>query len=185
MRFPASCHQSAAVTAAAVTAAGSKATRADVKATRRAARAPTLYPPRVTEFEVFKRNRSPAIKAPAVTLMQRGQLSLNEAAFTALGAPKAVELMYSRADRLIGIRAVDPAEPHAYIPRTASKNKGRGPYIISGAAFFSHYGIDLPQTTRHVVTMQDDILIIDLKQAGIPVVTGQNSLADRGSGRGS
>jgi hypothetical protein len=145
------------------------------------------YPPRVVEFEVFKRSHSPAIKAPAVTVLQRGQLSLNEAAYAELGSPKAVELMYSRADRLIGIRAVDPAEPHAYIPRTAAKNKGRGPYIISGAAFFSHFGIDMHQTTRFPVTVRDDTLIVDLKEDGIPVVTSQNSPAnkDGGGGRGS
>ncbi len=138
----------------------------------------------MTEFEVFKRSHSPAIKAPAVTLMQRGQLSLNEAAFTELGSPEAVELMYSRTDRVIGIRAVDPAEPHAYIPRTAAKNKGRGPYIISVAAFFSHFGIVVDQTTRHMATVRDGILTIDLKKDGIPVVTSDNSPAKRGNGGG-
>jgi len=133
----------------------------------------------VTEFEVFKRNRSPAIKPPAVTVMQRGQLSLNEAAFVDLGSPKAVELMYSRADRLIGIRAVDPAEPHAYIPRTAAKNKGHGPYIVSGAAFFSHFGISLDRTTRYKATMQDDILTVDLKTPGVPLTTGESRPTDQ------
>jgi hypothetical protein len=145
------------------------------------------YGARVVEFEVFKRAHSPAIKAPAVTVLHRGQLSLNEAAFAELGSPKAVELMYSRTDRLIGIRPVDPAEPHAYIPRTAAKNKGRGPYIISGAAFFSHFGINISQTTRYMVTVGDDMLLIDLKEPGTPVATSQNSPANRdsGGGRGS
>jgi hypothetical protein len=114
--------------------------------------------------------------------MHRGQLSINDAAFTELGAPKAVELMYSRTDRLIGIRAVDPVEPHAYVPRTAAKNQGHGPYIVSGAAFFSHFGIDVPHTTRHAVTVEDGVLLIDLKKPGITVTTGENTSADARSG---
>jgi hypothetical protein len=137
------------------------------------------------EWEVFKRSHSPAIKAPAVTLMHRGQLSLNEAAFTELGSPEAVELMYSRANRVIGMRPVDPTEPHAYIPRTPAKQKGRGPYIISGAAFFSHFGIAVGETTRYMVTVKDGILTIDLKEAGIPVVTGENRSANRADDGGS
>lgn len=117
-----------------------------------------------------------------MTLAHRGQLSLNEAAFNGLGRPKAVELMYSRTDRVIGIRAVDPAEPHAYVPRTAVKNQGRGPYIISGAAFFSHFDIRVDQTTRYTVTVQDDILVIDLKKPGTPLITGQSSSTGEGGG---
>lgn len=135
----------------------------------------------MAQFEVFKRNRSPAIKTPAVTLMHRGQLSINDAAFVELGSPMAVELMYSRPDRLIGIRAVDPAEPHAYVPRTATKNQGHGPYIVSGAAFFSHFGIDVPHTTRHAVTVEDGVLLIDLKKPGVTITTGDNTSADPGS----
>ena len=138
----------------------------------------------MTEFEVFKRSHSPAMKSPAVTLMHRGQLSLNEAAYTELGSPAAVELMYSRADRVIGIRAVDPDEPHAYVPRTPAKQKGRGPYILSGAAFFSHFGIPLGPTTRYMVTVKDGILTIDLKKPGIPVVVGESKPANKGSDGG-
>jgi hypothetical protein len=139
------------------------------------------------EWELFERSHSPAIKAPAVTLMQRGQMSLNEAAYTELGSPEAVELLFSRTNRKIGIRAADPAKPHAYIPRTPAKQKGRGPYIISGAAFFSHFGITVGQTTRYMVTVQDGILTIDLKEADIPVMTSENNPASRGNdgGRGS
>jgi hypothetical protein len=131
----------------------------------------------VPDFEVFKRNRSPAIKPPAVTVLHRGQLSMNEAAFTELGSPKAVELLYSPAEQLVGIRAADPAEPHAYVPRTAAKNKGHGPYIVSGAAFFSHYGIIMDKTVRFDVTVNDGILIIDLKQPGVLIGRGSGGEA--------
>ena len=107
--------------------------------------------------------------------MHRGQLSLNDAAFAGLGSPEAVELMYSSSDRLIGIRPVDPAEPHAYVPRTAAKNKGRGPHIISGAAFFSHFDVKVEQTTRYMATIEGGVLIVDLKTPGTPVAAGQGS----------
>jgi hypothetical protein len=142
----------------------------------------------MVEWEVFRGTRAPAVKAPAVTLMTRGQLSINEAAFVELGSPKAVELMYSRNDRVIGIRAVDPSEPHAYVPRTRpSKNQGHGPYIVSGAAFFSYFGIEVEQTTRYMTTVQDGVLTIDLKKPGVPLGSTENNPANGGKtkGRGS
>lgn len=123
----------------------------------------------VTEFEVFRRKHLPAVKAPAVTLMSRGQISINDAAFAELGSPKAVELMFSRADRVIGIRPVDPSEPHAYMPRTVAKNNGHGPYVVSGAAFMNYFGIDLGETKRYPVAVQNGTLVVDLKQPGTPV----------------
>ncbi len=139
----------------------------------------------MSEFEVFRRTHSPVVNTPAVTLTKRGQLSINDAAFTELGSPKAVELMYSRADRIVGIRAVDPSEPHAYVPRTrAGKNRGHGPYVVAGSAFLSYFGIEVEQTTRYRTTVQDGVLTIDLKEPGIPLASNENSPANRGNSKG-
>jgi hypothetical protein len=128
----------------------------------------------MTEFEVYRRNRVPVASAPAVTVTQRAQLSINDTAFEALGSPKAVELMYSRADRIVGMRPVDPSEPHAYVPRTrASKNRGHGPYVVSGAAFFSYYGIEVEQTTRYQATVKDGMLTFDLNHPEVPDQTNE------------
>jgi hypothetical protein len=116
----------------------------------------------MTEFEVYRKDRTPANSTPAVTVTQRGQLSINDAAYTELGSPKAVELLYSRTDRVIGLRSVDPTERHAYVPRTATKNLGHGPYVVSGAAFFSYFGIEVDQTLRYPATVEDNILRISL-----------------------
>jgi hypothetical protein len=138
----------------------------------------------MTEYEVYKRDRTPAVSTPAVTVTQRGVLSINDAAFAELGSPKAVELMYSRADRIIGLRPVDPAEPHAYVPRTRpSKNRNHGPYTVSGAAFFSYFGIKIDQTTRFTATVQDGILTIDLKKPGVLLASSEAKPADRADGR--
>jgi len=139
----------------------------------------------MTEFEVYRRNRTPAVNTPAVTVMQRGQLSINDAAFELLGSPKAIELMYSRSDRIVGLRPVDPSEPHAYVPRTRSaKYRGHGPYIVSGAAFFNYFGIEVKQTERYTATLQDGVLTIDLKKPGVPLPSGVSEPADQGNGQG-
>ncbi len=117
-------------------------------------------------FEVFQKRRPPRGEGLTVTLTQRGQLSISSAAFAELGSPKALELMYSRADSLIGIRAIDPSEPHAYAVRgRVVKNRHYGPYIISGTAFFRYFGIKVEQTRRYEAVMRDGILTIDLKKA--------------------
>ena len=130
------------------------------------------------DFEVYKRNRAPAVNTPAITVMQRGQLSINDAAFALLGSPGAVELMYSRANRIVGLRPVDPSEPHAYVPRTRSaKNRGHGPYVVSGAAFFSYFGIEVKQTARYAATMQNGVLTIDLKEHSAALVGTEGETA--------
>lgn len=117
----------------------------------------------MTEFEVYRKDRTPANSTPSVTVTQRGQLSINDAAFAELGSPKAVELLYSRADRIIGLRPVDPTERHAYVPRArTAKYNGHGPYVVSGSGFLSYFGIEVDQTTRYPATVKDGILRIDL-----------------------
>jgi hypothetical protein len=116
--------------------------------------------------------------------MHRGQLSMNRSAYEALGSPEAVELLYSRKDRRIGIRPVDPGVPHAYKPHTATKDKGRGPYIVSGAAFMTYFNIQQEQTTRYTATLEGNILSISLKEGGTPLST-RTGRANRNGAAGS
>jgi hypothetical protein len=51
----------------------------------------------------------------------------------------------------------------------------------SGKAFLSYYGIRRDVARRWTAKMQDDILVIDLKQPGFEV-TGHSSRARRGGG---
>jgi len=59
-----------------------------------------------------------------------------------------------------------------------------GPYIVSGAAFFSYFGIDVEQTTRYMATVEDGVLTIDLKKPGVPLGSSENSTASRGKAGG-
>lgn len=139
----------------------------------------------MTEYELFRRVRAPAVRTPAVTLMQRGLLSLNSAAFEALGSPKAVELMYSRKDKRIGVRAADPSAAHSYKPHTAAKDKGRGPYLVSGSAFLTYFNIQVEHTTRYTATMDGNILSISLKDGGTPLISNRTGRAKPNDAAGS
>jgi hypothetical protein len=124
-------------------------------------------------FEVFTKKMVPLGKKPSVTIQRKGIMSFNQAAYDAIGSPKAVELLYDRAERIIGVRATDPDTPHAYQPRGAI-NKDYGPYLVSGTAFVHYYGIDVSVSRRYPVTVEDGMLCIDLKKDGT-VITGNRS----------
>jgi hypothetical protein len=120
-------------------------------------------------FEVFKRKAAPSVHQPFVTVQAKGPLALNKAAFELLGEAQTVELLYDRAEQLIGIHPVDPSEPHAYPVRP--QGSGSHTYLIAGQAFTGYYGIDTSVARRYKVRRQDDMLVIDLKEDA-PIATG-------------
>ena len=89
------------------------------------------------EFEVFRRQVSPVTREPAVTVQRDGVLLLNDAAYAAFGTPDAVELLYARRERVMGLRAATSNTPDAYRVRKPSAGPG---FLVSGRAFTQHYG---------------------------------------------
>jgi hypothetical protein len=77
----------------------------------------------VPDFEVFTRRMIPLVKQPTVMLQKRGTMSFNKAAHVAMGSPEAVELLYDRAQKVIGIRPVAPELEHAYPMRPQAKGR--------------------------------------------------------------
>ncbi|MDP9355546.1 MAG: hypothetical protein M3Q71_16385 [Chloroflexota bacterium] len=134
----------------------------------------------VDDFEVFDRGSAPKPTHPFVTVQRRGLLSLNRAAHDLLGAPAAVQLLYSRSRNVIGFRAGDPGDPRSY-PVRAQGERG-GTYLVAGAAFTQHYGIPTTEARRYQARMTGDVLTIDLNEDA-PVVTGPRS-KDRTEGAG-
>jgi hypothetical protein len=130
----------------------------------------------VPDFEVFTRRMIPLVKQPSVTIQKRGTMSFNKAAYVALGSPKAVELLYDRAQKIIGVRAVSPDLEHAY-PMRPQANKDDGPFIVSGSAFTKYYGINTDQARRWTVVIEDDVLCIDLTEPGTVVTSNRNGSA--------
>ncbi|NJC15644.1 hypothetical protein F4558_005470 [Micromonospora profundi] len=131
----------------------------------------------MANFQVFTRRMVPLVKQPAVTIQKRGNMSVNRAAFVALGEPQAVELLYDPAENIVGFRAVPTDTEHAY-PMRPQGQKEDGPYIVAGMAFTKYYGIDTTISRRWPATMQDDVLCIDLKQEGTVVTSNRGRSTD-------
>jgi hypothetical protein len=128
------------------------------------------------DFQTFHRSLARHRGEPLVTIQRRGAISLNAAAFAALGSPGGIELLYDVDKRIIGLRAADPRLPHAHIVRASTKSAG-GPFVISATAFLHYYDVDRSVAKRWVGFLEDDVLCIDLKTDGVP--TGARGGAPR------
>src|SRR3954466_7596810 len=112
----------------------------------------------MANFEVFKGQRV-VRNAPAVTLQRTGLVSLNRAAFEALGEPEAVELLFDRDHWVIGMRPTCLDCAYAHPVRKQSTGSG---FVISGRGFTQHYGIPIERATRYPAELKDGILTVDL-----------------------
>jgi hypothetical protein len=112
------------------------------------------------DWQVFDKRKAPVIQEPLVTLQKSGHLSMNHAAFSALGEPEVLEYLYSEKQKKVGFRKGDPAAPHVYPVRKQANSLN---YQFSGIAFTRAYGIPHDTTRRFKAQMEDDTLVIDLK----------------------
>lgn len=118
-------------------------------------------------FETFRRDLVRQRGEPLVTIQRRGALSLNAAAYAALGSPAGLELLYDSGKRRIGLRAADPRLPHAHLVR-ASTTSPAGPFIVSATAFLNYYDVDTSVALRWPAHLDDGVLCIDLRTDGMP-----------------
>ena len=128
----------------------------------------------VANFEVFTKRMVPLVKSPYVTIQKRGSFSLNASAHAALGAPRALELLYDASGRVIGLRGVEPEAPHAYPLRNAT-NKVIGPWIVSGSAFTKYYNIDTSVSRRWPAVLDDGVLCLHLSGESTLVIGNRGS----------
>ena len=112
-------------------------------------------------FEVFTGRAHPAGDEAAVTIHRRGLVSVNRAAHVALGEPEAVELLYDRDERVMGMRGVSGEVRHAYPLR---RQRATSSLLVSGRAFTTCYGIPTDAAHRYRAQMLGDILAVDLKE---------------------
>jgi len=155
-------------TAVRATLKGAKALNAFVKCSI----CEIVYAPSMA-FETFKRQRVRPSDEPYVTIQRKGVIALNSAAFEALDRPEAVELLYDRSERLVGVRKVDPSVEHAYIVRGQGESRGRVStnWLISGTAFAKYYGITTEVARRWKARIDEGpTVVVDLKEAGTEVV---------------
>ncbi len=127
----------------------------------------------MAEFERYQRTNPPAPKGPFVTVHKRGNISFNRSAFELLGEPEALELLFSKPDRIIGLKAAPPGEPYAFAVKAApGRNPGSRPssYRVNCRSFVRHYGIDHSVSRRYEAEPREDgILAVDLKRGGVEV----------------
>jgi hypothetical protein len=117
------------------------------------------------QFEVFRKGSGPRTTQPRMTIQKGGTFSLNRAAYSALGGPEAVELLYDPASRIIGLRRASALERHAFPIRAV----GRGnTFALSGRAFCTYYGIPTAEARRFYARPLGDVLTVDLAEAEQP-----------------
>jgi hypothetical protein len=121
------------------------------------------------QFEVFHKWSAPVTKTPTVTIQVRGMVSLSRPAYDMLGEPKAVELLFDRTERVMGLRAVDPSADDSY-PVRPGKSRAGSTFYVSATAFCKFYDIETLSARRYVATLLDDaILCVDLRQSPLEV----------------
>ena len=119
---------------------------------------------------MFKRTNAPRAHGPALTVTTGGTLNLNVAAFELLGQPEAVNLLYARDERIIGLRPARRDELDAYPVR--SSRPGRPP-MVSAKAFCEPIGADLTSARRYPLVLDDGIGRVDLKESGTVVTSNR------------
>ena len=92
----------------------------------------------IPNFETFQKRSLQMPTEPMVTLQRKGPISLNRAAYEALGEPSAIELLFDRQAKIVGLRGASPRKADAYTVRTV----GKGTFLVAGGAFMKYYGID-------------------------------------------
>jgi hypothetical protein len=121
------------------------------------------------DFERFDQRHIAIAGSPFVTIQKGGRvMTINRPAYEMLGSPEAVELLYNKKNRVVGIREVSKKEPYAF-PLRAQGRKGREPsnYLVAVQAFTKHYNIDTSIAMRYPAEMQEDILTISLNRGTI------------------
>jgi hypothetical protein len=123
-------------------------------------------------FLEFDRRSAPTPKEPFVTLQKKGLMSLNRAAFDALGQPASVTLLYNPERRVIALRPTDPGNPRAYpVRRQGGRESGGGNYLVAGTAFTTFHRIATDVARRYTARLTDNVLFFDLNEDA-PIVTG-------------
>jgi hypothetical protein len=130
------------------------------------------------DFEVFKKRTPPPQADAYVTVQKKGTLGFNRAAYEKLGRPKAIELLYDPAEKIIGLRGADEASEHAYPIRSAALKRDSS-FLVSGTAFCNYYGIDITSARRWHAYEDGDILCVDLKKPFTEVTSNRNRKATR------
>lgn len=98
-------------------------------------------------FEEFSRQYARSVEEPMFSVQTRGNISLNRAAFEALGEPASVTLLFDREAGVVGLRKAPRTHQNAYPVR---KQQAARSYLIAAQGFTSYYGIPTDVSRRFV-----------------------------------
>ena len=115
----------------------------------------------------FTRTSTPIGAKPFVTIQRKGTISLNRAAFEALGRPEAVKLLYDQDERMIGLRPAEIGANGAYQVRPQASSN----WLVAGTAFSGFLGLDTAVAKRYDAEMIDGVLAVDLKRPSVEVTS--------------
>ena len=120
-------------------------------------------------WQKLARRARPVGGRPSVGIHARkGTISLNRQAFEALRSADAVEILFDPVERVIGFRAA-PLSAASY---PIHQQGTSATYLIAGRALARVMGIDTSRARRYDAALIDDVLTVDLNQAGVPVSAG-------------
>jgi hypothetical protein len=98
------------------------------------------------DFVEFSREESRGRReVPMFTLQASGLLSLNHAAFMALGEPVTVALLYDAGEGVVGVRKVEKDHQSAYPVRKQGRSMT---YLVSAQGFVAHHEIPTVKARR-------------------------------------
>jgi hypothetical protein len=124
-------------------------------------------------FELYVKGLIPRESRPAVTVLKRGAISFNQAAYGALGEPQAVQLLFNPGARVIGLRPVDPDHPSAHVVRQQKQTRS---FLVAAKGFLHHYGIPFDVSQRYRGELRGNMLVFDLTKP--PIGKGRAAAGD-------
>ena len=127
-------------------------------------------------FEVYEKGSAPVATVPSVTIQKRGLISINRAAYALMKEPEAVELMWDRERKLVGLRPVPIEAANAYPVRPQSADSQRGPLLIAGNLFTKYIGLNTDEAHRWTPRMEGEILCIDVGTPGAKVNSNRRAV---------
>jgi len=107
------------------------------------------------------------------TVQKRGLISLNLAAFKALGEPATVALLFDADEGIVALRKVPRTHPNAYHVRKQGQSQS---YLVAGQGFASFNKIDTELSRRFVGYDYGDHVwgfVLNLANTGNPLGHGQ------------
>jgi hypothetical protein len=108
-------------------------------------------------FSEFDRQDSHAVPdEPMFTLQRRGLISLNLAAYKALGEPVSVALMYEADEGIIALRKVTRTYHNGYPVRKQANSRS---FLVGATGFTSYHRIETEMPRRFVGHVYADQLV--------------------------